>query len=265
MEVFKLQKRWLTLLLSVLLAISAAPIQAHAQDSQTIAKIVNSVNFREKPALSGDRIRYLRKGEIVTVLDKINAYWYKVKDRNGTVGYVSSNSKYISTAGSSGSGSSSGSSSGSGSGDNVSAQAQKVISAGKKYMGTPYEFNSSRSNTSTFDCSDFVRQAFLDGIGKRLPADSRAQGTYVKNNSNTTTNWKRLKPGDLMFFMAYKGPKASSYEGINKSSQRISHVAIYLGDGKILHTYSTTSGGVRIDSIDGRHWESRFIFGGSAI
>lgn len=41
---------------------------------------------------------------------------------------------------------------------------QQVIEAGKKYMGTPYEFGSNRSNTRTFDCSDFVRQAFWEGV-----------------------------------------------------------------------------------------------------
>lgn len=68
-----------------------------------------------------------------------------------------------------------------------------------------------------------------------------------------------------MFFMSYKGSRASSYARINKFNQRITHVGIYLGNGKMLHTFSKASGGVRIDSISGKHWEHRFIFGGSAI
>ena len=143
--------------------------------------------------------------------------------------------------------------------------ANKVIAAGKKYLGTPYEYGSSRSNTKTFDCSDFVRQAFKEGAGIILPGDSRSQAAYVKKIGKTTTNWRNLKPGDLMFFMAYKGTSKSNYTGINKSAQRITHVGIYLGNGKILHTYSKESGGVRIDSIAGKHWEYRFVFGGSAI
>ncbi|TYP79710.1 NlpC/P60 family protein [Paenibacillus methanolicus] len=145
------------------------------------------------------------------------------------------------------------------------ATKQSVINAGMKYMGTPYENGSSRSNTSTFDCSDFVRQAFLDATGVKLPADSRSQATYVKNRSGTTTKWSNLKPGDLMFFMSYKGTSKSAYAGINKSTQRITHVGIYLGNGKVLHTYSKESGGVTISSIAGKHWEYRFVFGGSAI
>jgi len=148
---------------------------------------------------------------------------------------------------------------------NASSVAKKVIEAGVKYLGTPYEFGSSRNNTSTFDCSDFVRQAFLDGAGIRLPADSHQQGAYVRENGKVSTNWRQLKPGDIKFFMSYQGYKDSDYIGINNLSQTITHNAIYLGDGKVLQTYSKESGGVRIDSIENKHWEYRFLFGGSAL
>ncbi|MNP51573.1 hypothetical protein D3C76_1459050 [compost metagenome] len=68
-----------------------------------------------------------------------------------------------------------------------------------------------------------------------------------------------------MFFMSYKGSKASDYRGINKSTARITHNGIYLGNGKILQTYSKESGGVRIDKIEGTQWEKRFLFGGSVL
>ncbi|MCF6095010.1 C40 family peptidase [Microaerobacter geothermalis] len=148
---------------------------------------------------------------------------------------------------------------------NFSQIRQNIINAGMKYLGTPYEYGSSRSDTSTFDCSDFVRQAFKDGAGIVLPTNSRTQAAYVKQKGNYTTDWRKLKPGDIMFFMSYRGYKPSDYKGIDPSTQRITHNGIYLGDGKVLHTYSQESGGVRIDTIEGKHWESRFIFGGSAL
>ncbi|WP_176220814.1 C40 family peptidase [Cohnella massiliensis] len=147
----------------------------------------------------------------------------------------------------------------------VSSVRQNIINKGLKYLGTPYEFGSSRSNTRTFDCSDFVRQAYKEGAGITLPPDSRSQGAYVKNNGYYTTNWRDLKPGDIMFFMSYKGSKDSDYKGIDKSKERITHNGIYLGNGKILQTYSVKSGGVRIDSIAGTQWEKRFLFGGSVL
>ncbi|MEX3619037.1 MULTISPECIES: C40 family peptidase [Paenibacillus] len=149
--------------------------------------------------------------------------------------------------------------------DNSSSVRQNVINSGMKYLGTPYEFGSSRSNTNTFDCSDFVRQAYWEGSGVLIPANSRTQGAYIKQNGTVTKDWRGLKPGDIMFFMSYKGNKDSSYRGIDKNKARITHNGIYLGNGKILHTYSKTSGGVRIDSIENTHWEKRFLFGGSFL
>jgi cell wall-associated NlpC family hydrolase len=145
------------------------------------------------------------------------------------------------------------------------ATRNKVINAGMKYLGRPYEFGSNRYTTKTFDCSDFVRQVFKEGAGVILPMNSRTQADYVKRNGSITKNWRNLKRGDLMFFMSYRGSSKSNYKNINKSKQKITHVSIYLGNGKMLHTYSNESGGVRIDSIAGKHWEYRFIFGGSAL
>lgn len=227
------------------------------------ATIVKSVSFRTGPSVNSHRIRYLQSGESVTILEEVNKYWYKVRDKNGTVGYVSSRPEFIRT--SSGGSPAPTPSPAPQTGQAPSELARRVIEAGMKYLGTPYEFGSSRNDTRTFDCSDFVRQAFKDGAGIILPADSRQQADFVRSKGHTTTDWRKLKPGDIMFFMSYKGWRASDYAGINKSSQRITHDAIYLGDGKILHTYSQKSGGVRIDSIEGKHWEYRFIFGGSAF
>ncbi|MEW9669978.1 C40 family peptidase [Ammoniphilus sp. 3BR4] len=142
--------------------------------------------------------------------------------------------------------------------------AARVIAAGKNYIGTPYEFGSSRLDTSTFDCSDFIRQAFWDGAGMKLPSDSRSQAEYVKSVGKIKANLDELQPGDLLFFMSYKGPRKANYAYINKENQRVTHVGIYLGDGKLLHTYSKESGGVRIDTIRDKHWEYRMVLAGSA-
>jgi cell wall-associated NlpC family hydrolase len=148
---------------------------------------------------------------------------------------------------------------------NATSEARKVIAAGSRYLGVPYEFGSDRKTTITFDCSDFVRQSFMDGLQIKLPYDSRTQADYVRKVGKTSSNWRNLQPGDILFFMSYRGSRAASYANLDKSAQRITHDGIYLGNGKMLHTYSKTSGGVRVDDISGKHWEYRFIFGGSAI
>ncbi|MFD0588644.1 C40 family peptidase [Paenibacillus sp. GCM10027627] len=146
-----------------------------------------------------------------------------------------------------------------------SSKVEAAIKLGGKYLGTPYEFGSNRNTTKTFDCSDFVKHIFKQAAGKTLPGSSATQAAYVKKNSTVKTSWSSLKRGDLVFFMSYKGSSASSYSKLNKSKQKVTHVGVYLGNGKVMHTYSKQSGGVRVDSIKGTQWEHRMIFGGSAL
>lgn len=229
------------------------------------AIIESSVRLRSTPSTNGTIVKYLKKGEQVSILEKTNKYWYQVRTANGNIGYISSNARYVSIV--------------SNTGGAVtpaptptpptstpapSTQIERVIATGMKYLGTPYEYGSNRNDTSTFDCSDFIRQIFLEAANVKLPADSRQQGDWVKKNSTVVTNTAGLKRGDLMFFMAYKGNSASAYAGIDKNNARITHVAMYLGDGQILHTYSAASGGVKVDKLSAS-WMNRFLFGGSVI
>lgn len=222
----------------------------------TTSEVTWGVNLRTAPSTSSNILRTLPKGEKISVLETSGSAWFKVKDSRGKVGYISSSSKYTTTISNN---------TNNGTISNNSSAVEKMITAGMKYLGTPYEYSSSRSNTSTFDCSDFVRQAFIDGLGIKLPADSRSQGSYVKNKGNAVSSWTKLKRGDLMYFMSYKGSSTSAYSNANKSSATITHTGIYLGNGQILHTYSKESGGVTISKIAGTHWEKRFLYGGSAI
>ncbi|AWB45993.1 hypothetical protein DCC85_18675 [Paenibacillus sp. CAA11] len=226
-----------------------------------------TVNLRDKPSMSSTVIGFLYEGDRVQILDDSSKYFYKVKTASGIEGYVSSQEKYV-RIGEAGtqkeSGTSDASTQNSGSSESYDSRIEKVIAAGKKYLGTPYEYGSDRSTTDTFDCSDFVRTAYREALNITLPADSRSQGAWVKENSKAVYDAASLKAGDLMFFMDYKGSGSAAYQNIDKDKQRITHVAIYLGDGKMLHTYSVASGGVRIDSFGGS-WEKRFLFGGSVI
>ena len=57
---------------------------------------------------------------------------------------------------------------------------------------------------------------------------------------------KALEPGDLVFF-------STAGRG------RVSHAGIYLGDDQFIHSSSSRSGGVRIDSLDDGYWKRTFI------
>jgi hypothetical protein len=139
-----------------------------------------------------------------------------------------------------------------------------VISTASSYFGTPYEFGSNRDEPSTFDCSDFTRWVYLYTLGMDLPKDSRAQAEYVRRfSSRAFTDASAARLGDLLFFSAYQGIQPENYW--NTPDRTISHVGVYIGNGKMIHTASAKTGGVRIDPIKGNHFEYRFVVGGGVL
>lgn len=87
-----------------------------------------------------------------------------------------------------------------------------------------------------YDCSSLVYRLYKE-CGIELPSIAADQGEYCYKNS-MLINKKELKPGDLIFY---------SYEK-NERFRNISHVAIYVGDGKIVHA-ANPSRGVVMDSM----------------
>jgi murein DD-endopeptidase / murein LD-carboxypeptidase len=119
------------------------------------------------------------------------------------------------------------------------SRADSVIALGNRYLGTPYKFGSKTGVTSTFDCSSFT-QLMYSKIGISLPRTSKDQatkGAYVSKSN--------LRKGDLVFFST------------RSSNGRIAHVAIYAGNGKILHTYG--EGGVKYSNLNSGWWSSHYI------
>lgn len=110
-----------------------------------------------------------------------------------------------------------------------SATVQNVIATAEKFLGSPYMWGG--NSTKGVDCSGLTWMAFhMNGID--LPRDTSQQ---VKEGIEV--NLDDAVPGDLIFF----GTPASE-----NSRERTSHVAIYLGDGRILHSSQV----VRISSLD---------------
>ena len=97
-------------------------------------------------------------------------------------------------------------------------------------IGARYRYGASGPNA--FDCSGLVTWAYRNA-GKSLPRSSRAMsriGTPVARSA--------LQPGDLVFF--YRGP---------------SHVAIYVGNGKVVHA-SNPRHPVKIADLDSMPFNS---------
>ena len=77
-----------------------------------------------------------------------------------------------------------------------------------------------RDPSTGFDCSGFVRYVFAHAVGLHLPSNSAAQFL-----SGLKVNRKDMQPGDLVFFHT-------------RGKKRISHVGIYLDNGRFIHSPS---------------------------
>lgn len=143
---------------------------------------------------------------------------------------------------------------------------EDLIKTAETFIGTPYLYGSDRTEPSTFDCSDFTRWVFLSSLGMDLPWDSRSQAAYVNAFSKKSyTSLKDAKRGDLLFFSSYRGNKAADYKNLKPADKIITHVGIYMGNGKIIHSPSKNSGGVHIGTLTWRQLNNRFILGGSIL
>lgn len=121
-------------------------------------------------------------------------------------------------------------------GQNVSAQASDLVLNAMAYLGVPYR----RGGTGLqgFDCSGFVQAMYGKTLGLVLPHNAMAQAAVTEKIDK-----KDLQPGDLVFF--------------NTLRRTFSHVGIYIGEGKFIH--SPRSGGeVRIEDMRERYWANRF-------
>jgi len=91
-----------------------------------------------------------------------------------------------------------------------SASGNEVVSIAMQYLGCPYVWGG--ASPSGFDCSGFVMYVY-NKVGVSLPHSSRLQYGCGQPVSRS-----ELQPGDLVFFY-----------------DPISHVGIYIGDGKMIH------------------------------
>jgi cell wall-associated NlpC family hydrolase len=123
-------------------------------------------------------------------------------------------------------------------------KADTIIAAGLTYLGVPYQFGASSKQTATFDCSSFTRYIFTQN-GLNLPRDSRQQSQVGQDVAINN-----MRKGDLIFFTT---PQRKNEKGL----QRIGHVAVYLGDNKVLHTYRVGIG-VTVTALDD-NWRGRII------
>ncbi|WP_171051893.1 C40 family peptidase [Alteribacter natronophilus] len=124
---------------------------------------------------------------------------------------------------------------------------ESLIRTGLSQLGKPYKFNARPLQTKNFDCSSFIQHIHSEH-GVALPRTSRQQ--YL---ACTPVAIDDLQPGDLLFFTTRRRRKR---EGISK----IGHVALYIGKGRILHTYRPHNK-VTVSKMKGR-WKKTALAAG---
>lgn len=125
-------------------------------------------------------------------------------------------------------------------GDNTEAStlvnSNDLVATAKNLIGTKYR--SGGTTKAGFDCSGFVNYVF-DDVGIDLPRTSAGM-----HSTGTKVDRDNLSTGDLVFF--------------NTTGSGISHVGIYIGDGKFIH--SSSSQGVKIDKLsDPYYWSKHYV------
>ncbi len=201
------------------------------------------LNVRQEPSTQCTVSTTVMAGEHLEIQEEENNGWYKV-NINNLVGYVSADYvkkvntlpeaveivevKVAKPSNSSGTGASKNTYNGpsfdtSTLDQTVSQTAKDLIEYSMQFLGNPYVYGGN-SLTKGTDCSGFAKLIFAQ-FGYSLP---RSSGDYV--NAGTRIPCASAKPGDIFVY---------------KYGNSIGHVAIYIGNGQIVHA-STPSGGIRI-------------------
>ncbi len=105
------------------------------------------------------------------------------------------------------------------------------------FLGVPYKRGGNNADTG-FDCSGFVKAMYEQTIGLILPRNAAQQAAATEKIDKS-----ELQPGDLVFFHTMR--------------KAFSHVGIYLGDGKFIHS-PKPGAEVRVESMGQSYWSRRF-------
>ncbi|MFO7709123.1 MAG: NlpC/P60 family protein [Desulfobacterales bacterium] len=114
----------------------------------------------------------------------------------------------------------------------------EILRTAERFIGTPYKWGG-ESTVSGFDCSGLTRVVYqLNGLD--LPRTSREQWA-----AGNPVDEKSLSKGDLVFFAT-------------RSGTHVSHVGIYMGDGRFLHAPSRGNA-IQAASLSGGYYRARYL------
>jgi cell wall-associated NlpC family hydrolase len=121
----------------------------------------------------------------------------------------------------------------------VRDSASELVMVAMNFLGVVYR-HGGNSVEQGFDCSGFTRYIFERSLGLVLPRRAEQQAEHVALQA---VQQAELKPGDLVFF--------------NTMKRAFSHVGIYIGEGRFIHS-PRVGGEVRIEDMRLAYWAQRF-------
>lgn len=116
-------------------------------------------------------------------------------------------------------------------------KASELVFTALGFMGVPYRRGGNTAETG-FDCSGFVKAMYEQTVGLILPRRAEQQAASTQKIERS-----ELQPGDLVFF--------------NTMRRAFSHVGIYVGEGKFIHS-PKPGAEVRVDDMGVSYWSRRF-------
>lgn len=122
-------------------------------------------------------------------------------------------------------------------GNKVETKASELVVSALGFLGVPYRRGGNSVETG-FDCSGFVKAIYEQTAGLILPRRAEQQAAATQKIDKVD-----LKPGDLVFF--------------NTMRRTFSHVGIYVGNGKFIHS-PKPGAEVRVEDMGISYWSSRF-------
>ena len=201
------------------------------QKAQYIKCTGDRVNLRAGAGTDFAVLGSAEEGTMYAIIGK-TGNWYKTYYKNQTAYFYASYATVFSL-------------------EKTSEEVENVIEEGYKLLGVPYVYGAVRLHdgkgkllggftAQKFDCSSLMQYIFYKGAGALLGVHTRAQvlqGDFVPK--------EELQRGDCIFF-------TNEQRQYNKGIERVGHVALYLGDGYILHTASDYA---RIEKISAKRWK----------
>jgi len=119
----------------------------------------------------------------------------------------------------------------------VASRASDLVVTAMGFLGVPYRRGGNNAETG-FDCSGFVKAMYEKTVGLVLPRVANEQAAATQ-----PIDKRDLQPGDLVFF--------------NTMKRAFSHVGIYVGEGKFIHS-PKPGAQVRMEDMGQSYWKVRF-------